>query len=59
MEKEGISPDQFRLIVKGKVMYQFLVGRSLDRGDDNTLESYQLSSGTVINMVLALRGGCL
>lgn len=59
MEKEGISPDQFRLIVKGKVMYQFLVGRSLDRGDDKTLESYQLSSGTVINMVLALRGGCL
>ena len=46
MEKEGISPDQFRLIVKGKVMI-----------DDKTLRSYQLTSGTVINMVLALRGG--
>lgn len=58
MEKEGISPDQFRLIVKGKVMYDnnwfcFI----FSRGDDKTLKSYQLTSGTVINMVLALRGG--
>lgn len=29
------------------------------RADDKTLKSYQLTSGTVINMVLALRGGCM
>ena len=31
----------------------------IDRGDDKTLKSYQLTSGTVINMVLALRGGSM
>lgn len=30
----------------------------MSRTDDKTLRSYQLTSGTVINMVLALRGGC-
>ncbi|KAL7412350.1 ubiquitin-like protein modifier Ned8 [Mrakia frigida] len=45
-EKEGIPPTQQRLIYSGKAMV-----------DTNTIKSYGISSGNVIHLVLALRGG--
>lgn len=47
-EKEGIQVDQIRLIHSGKQL-----------ADDKTLESYNISAGATIHMVLQLRGGSL
>ena len=46
-EKEGISTQQFRLLVNGRAM-----------NDKDTLNKYNIAAGTVINMILILRGGC-
>ncbi|CAF1581227.1 unnamed protein product, partial [Didymodactylos carnosus] len=45
-EKEGIRPDQQRLIFCGKCM-----------SDDKTVQQYNLTPGCCVHMVLALRGG--
>jgi len=45
-EKEGIQVDQIRLIFSGKQL-----------SDDKTLEDYKVTAGSVIHMVLQLRGG--
>lgn len=45
-EKEGIPPEQQRLIFKGKTM-----------ADTNSLKYYQIENGSTIHLVLALRGG--
>ena len=45
-EKEGIPPNQQRLIFGGKQMH-----------DDKTAKDYNIEGGSVIHMVLALRGG--
>ncbi|EPY52892.1 ubiquitin-like protein modifier Ned8 [Schizosaccharomyces cryophilus OY26] len=45
-EKEGIPPSQQRLIYAGKQM-----------ADDKYAESYHLEGGSVLHLVLALRGG--
>ncbi|EAX96604.1 Ubiquitin family protein [Trichomonas vaginalis G3] len=45
-EKEGICPDQQRLIFKGKQME-----------DENTLMDYNVHDGDTINLILRLRGG--
>ncbi|KAI8898613.1 ubiquitin-related domain-containing protein [Globomyces pollinis-pini] len=45
-EKEGIPPSQQRLIVGGKQM-----------ADDKTANEYGIQGGTVLHLVLALRGG--
>jgi len=45
-EKEGIPPAQQRLIFSGKQM-----------NDDKTVESYRIQGGSVLHLVLALRGG--
>lgn len=45
-EKEGIPPEQQRLIFKGRTM-----------ADTNSLKYYQIESGNTIHLVLALRGG--
>jgi ubiquitin-like protein Nedd8 len=47
-EKEGIQVDQIRLIHSGKQL-----------SDDKTLESYNITAGATIHMVLQLRGGSL
>lgn len=47
-EKEGIQVDQIRLIHSGKQL-----------SDDKTLESYNITAGATIHMVLQLRGGTL
>ncbi|KAK9448723.1 ubiquitin family [Limtongia smithiae] len=47
-EKEGIPPDQQRLIYSGKQM-----------ADDKTAEDYSLRGGSTLHLVLALRGGSL
>lgn len=47
-EKEGIQVDQIRLIHSGKQL-----------ADDKTLESYNITAGATIHMVLQLRGGSL
>ena len=46
-EKEGIPPSQQRLIFGGKQM-----------NDDKTLSEFNIEGGSVLHMVLALRGGC-
>jgi len=46
-EKEGIPPPQQRLIFGGKQM-----------SDDKTAAQYNIEGGTVLHLVLALRGGC-
>ncbi|TPX43296.1 hypothetical protein SeLEV6574_g05148 [Synchytrium endobioticum] len=46
-EKEGIPPPQQRLIFGGKQM-----------ADDKTAQDYGIEGGTVLHLVLALRGGC-
>lgn len=45
-EKEGIDVKQIRLIHVGRQM-----------ADDKTLDSYGVAAGTVLHMVLQLRGG--
>jgi hypothetical protein len=45
-EKEGIQVDQIRLIFSGKQL-----------SDDRSLESYTITAGATIHMVLQLRGG--
>ncbi|KAE9552191.1 hypothetical protein FO519_004606 [Halicephalobus sp. NKZ332] len=45
-EKEGIPPAQQRLIFAGKQM-----------NDDKTCEEYKITGGSVLHLVLALRGG--
>ena len=45
-EKEGIRVDQIRLIYSGKQL-----------NDANTLGSYDVKAGSIIHMVLQLRGG--
>eukprot|EP00741_Cyanophora_paradoxa_P009359 tig00000144_g9067.t1 len=47
-EKEGIPPVQQRLIFGGKQMV-----------DDKTASDYKIEGGSVLHLVLALRGGCL
>lgn len=46
-ELEMISPEQQRLVCNGKIL----------GNDSETLSSYKISSGNVIHIVLALRGG--
>uniref|UniRef100_A0A915DQ33 Ubiquitin-like protein NEDD8 n=1 Tax=Ditylenchus dipsaci TaxID=166011 RepID=A0A915DQ33_9BILA len=45
-EKEGIPPPQQRLIFSGKQM-----------ADDKTVAEYKVVAGSVLHLVLALRGG--
>ncbi|GAM22387.1 hypothetical protein SAMD00019534_055620 [Acytostelium subglobosum LB1] len=45
-EKEGIPPSQQRLIFGGKQM-----------GDEKTAKDYSIEGGSVLHLVLALRGG--
>lgn len=45
-ELEGIPPEQQRLIFQGRQLK-----------DDKTLSSYKLKNGTVLHLVVALRGG--
>ncbi|EGT49148.1 hypothetical protein CAEBREN_07880 [Caenorhabditis brenneri] len=46
-EKEGIPPAQQRLIFAGKQM-----------NEDKTAADYKVVGGSVLHLVLALRGGC-
>lgn len=45
-EKEGVPVDQQRLVFSGKQLE-----------DANTLESYNIESGSQIHMILRLKGG--
>ncbi|GFS25521.1 hypothetical protein ElyMa_007029100 [Elysia marginata] len=47
-EKEGIPPQQQRLIFSGKQM-----------NDEKTANDYKVAGGSVLHLVLALRGGRL
>ncbi|KAL5021601.1 hypothetical protein ScPMuIL_000756 [Solemya velum] len=50
-EKEGIPPPQQRLIFSGK---QMQVSMS---NDEKTAADYKVTGGSVLHLVLALRGG--
>eukprot|EP00053_Salpingoeca_punica_P001589 m.34146 g.34146 ORF g.34146 m.34146 type:complete len:83 (-) comp11107_c0_seq1:207-455(-) len=45
-EKQGIPPEQQRLIVNGKPMV-----------DEKAVSEYKIQGGSVLHLVLALRGG--
>lgn len=45
-EQEGIPPEQQRLIYQGRQLK-----------DDTTLNNYKLKNGTILHLVVALRGG--
>ena len=45
-EKEGIPPAQQRLIFSGKQL-----------NDDKKVQEYRIMAGSVLHLVLALRGG--
>ena len=45
-EREGIPPEQQRLIHQGKQLK-----------DDRTIESYKFKGGAILHLVVALRGG--
>lgn len=45
-EHEGIPPDQQRLVYQGKQLK-----------DEKTVGNYKLKGGTVLHLVMALRGG--
>lgn len=45
-EREGIMVDQFKLICGGRQL-----------ADENTLAQYKIEAGSVIHMVMQLRGG--
>lgn len=71
-EKEGIPPQQQRLIYSGKQMWVSIMSRfplqhlqrpiwSPDlvplRNDEKTAADYKIQGGSVLHLVLALRGG--
>lgn len=45
-ERQGIAVDQQRLIYQGKKLK-----------DENTLKSYKIIAGSILHLVVALRGG--
>lgn len=45
-ENEGIPPDQQRLVYQGKQLK-----------DEKSVGSYKLKGGTILHLVMALRGG--
>jgi ubiquitin-like protein Nedd8 len=55
-EKEGISPPQQKLIYGGKQLYirGIII---IARHDDKYISEYGIEGGSVIHIVLALRGG--
>ncbi|ORY75813.1 ubiquitin-related domain-containing protein [Protomyces lactucae-debilis] len=58
-EKEGIPPPQQRLIFGGKQMYAvpMSLNRSDCRNDEKTATEYGVEGGSILHLVLALRGG--
>ncbi|KGG50592.1 hypothetical protein DI09_63p160 [Mitosporidium daphniae] len=54
-EKERIPPQQQRLIYGGKQMY--IPSTLYRRNDDKIASDYHIEGGSVLHLVLALRGG--
>ena len=57
-EKEGIPPVQQRLIFGGKQMcVNFMISMLMaPRADEKTAKDYNVEAGSVLHLVLALRG---